>query len=139
MADGFWKKVEPGTLNKRVTFLRQGEAIDDLGKVTNGIKEVITLWADFYPVRGQEFYEIQKTQGKVTHKCYCRYNSTIADIDSNWFIDYKGKRYSVESAFDAGYAKRYFEIYCTEHINKEDMPDEPEPEEEDGGLAYGWD
>ena len=122
MARGFWTRVEPGTLKKRVTFYRQADVEDSLGKLTNGIQKVITLWADFYPVRGSEFYEIQKIQGKVTHKCYCRFHSALKDIDSNWFIGYQGNIYHIESAIDAGYAGRYYEIYCTEYTNKEDMP-----------------
>lgn len=122
MASGFWEKVEPGTLRKRVTFLRQTEAEDEYGKITNELSEVVTVWADFYPVRGQEFYEVQKTQGRVTHKCYCRCHTLLADADSNWFLKYKDKIYSIESIVDAGLAGRYFEIYCSEHINKEDIP-----------------
>ena len=133
MATGFWKKVEPGTLNKRVTFCRNTDTVDSYGKITNGTEEVITLWADFYPVRGQEFYEVQKIQGKVTHKCYCRYHSALSEINSNWYILYKGKKYTVESAVDGGLDKRYFEIYCTEHINDDEIPDAPEPDFPDGG------
>ena len=122
MASGFWEKVEPGTLRKRVTFYKAGAVRDGYGKITNGMTEVVTVWADFYPVRGQEFYEVQKIQGKVTHKCYCRFHSMLKDIDSTWYLMYKGKFYSIESAVDAGYAGRYFEIYCSEHIDKDMMP-----------------
>ena len=122
MASGFWEKVEPGTLRKRVTFYKQGTVRDHFGKLTNGMHEVVTVWADFYPIRGQEFSEVQRIQGKVTHKCYCRYHSMLKDLDSTWYIGYKDKLYSIESAFDGGNAGRYFEIYCSEHIDKEDMP-----------------
>lgn len=133
MATGFWKRLEPGSLKKRVTFCRQGETTDSLGKVTNGLDDVITLWADIYPVRGQEYYEIRKIQGKVTHKCYCRYHTAIADMDSTWYIKHKGKKYSVESVVDGGYDRKFFEIYCTEHIDEEEMPDEP-AEPDDPGI-----
>ena len=122
----FWEKVNPGTLRSRVTFCKQEETEDDLGKITNGLVEVVTVWADFYPVRGQEFYEVQKIQSRVTHKCYCRCHSKLSDMDSNWYLKFKGKLYSIESAVDAGMAGRYMEIYCSEHVNKEIMPEDEE-------------
>ncbi len=136
MATGFWTRgIDPGSFRKSVTFYRQSDKTDDLGKVTNGLVKVATLRADFYPIRGKELLEVQKVQGEVTHKCYCRYNSKIKDIDSNWYLEYEGKKYSIESAVDGGCAKRYFEIYCTAHVNAEDMPEEEEyleiPHEED--------
>ena len=123
MAQGFWRHFEPGSLNKRVTFLRQAETEDALGKTTNGLEPVITLWADLYPVRGRESYETAKIQSNVTHKCYCRWHSALADINSDWYLEYKGKRYSIESAADAGLEHRYIEIYCAEHTGDADMPD----------------
>ena len=135
MASGFWERVEPGTLRKRVTFFKAGAVRDGYEKITNGMTEVVTVWADFYPVRGQEFYEVQKIQGKVTHKCYCRYHSMLKDLDSTWYIGYKDKLYSVESRMDGGFAGRYFEIYCSEHVDKDTMPvivtpaPKPEPTE----------
>ena len=139
MAYGFWKRFEPGTMDKRVTFCQQKDKEDAIGKVTNGLEEVITLWANFYPVRGQEFYEINKLHGKVTHKCYCRWHSKIADIDSTWYIKYRDKLYMIESAVDGGYDKRYFEIYCTEYIGKEEMPGVELPDEDDLAAIEGGD
>lgn len=133
MARGFWRGIEPGSLDKRVTFLRQEKGEDAFGKTTNSLAEVITLWADFYPVRGKEFYEVRHTEGEVTHKCYCRWHSAIADIDSTWYIRFRGNLYSIESAIDAGFDRRYFEIYCTQHIDKEALVAEEEFSEIAGG------
>lgn len=122
MASGFWTKVDPGSLRKRVTFYRPGTTTDYYGKIAPGVEEVCTVWADFYPVRGQEYYEIRKIQGKVTHKCYCRVNSALKEVDSTWYLGFKDKLYSIESFVNAGNAGRYYEIYCTEHVDKELMP-----------------
>ena len=122
MAGDLRNPIEPGSMKWRVTFYRQGEVTDALGKITNGYTEVITLWADLYPIRGQEFYEVQRIQGKVTHKCYCRWHSALAEIDSTWFLSCRGKKYSIESAVDTGLSGRFMEIYCTEHVDKEDVP-----------------
>jgi SPP1 family predicted phage head-tail adaptor len=123
MASGFWTKINPGTLRHKVSFYRPGTTLDYFGKVAPGLELVVEdIHADFYPVRGNEYYEIRKIQGKVTHKCYCRHHSKLVDADSTWYLKYKDKLYSIESIVDAGNAKRMYEIYCTEHIDKELMP-----------------
>ena len=121
MAKGFWTKVDPGSLRKRVTFFKPGEVRDDFGQIAPGLIEVCSVRADFYPVRGQEFYEVRKIQGKVTHKCYCRCNKNLVDADSTWYLMHKEKMYSIESIVNAGNANMYYEIYCTEHIDKESV------------------
>lgn len=125
MANRFWEKIEPGNFDKRVTFCKPGKCSDGYGKTTNGLKDVATLWAEFYPIRGRELYEVQKIQGTVTHKCKVRYNSMIADIDSTWYLKYKGRRYAVESAIDDGMAHRCIEIQCALYIDSDTMPDDP--------------
>ena len=125
MAGVYLKRVDPGAFNKRVTFCKQGDVMDELGKTTNGLEDVVTIWADFYPMRGSEFTEVMKTQGKVTYRCFCRYHSKLSEIDSTWFIKYRGKVFYIEGAVDVGLQKRYLEIYATEYIGKEDMPDAP--------------
>lgn len=135
MAAGFWTKgIDPGSFRMRVTFCKQGEIEDEYGKVTNGLIDVVELSADFYPIRGQELLEVQKVQGEVTHKCYLRYHTALEDINSNWYIKYRGKQYSIESVIEAGNAKKYYEIYCKCHVNADEMPVSV-----DRGDSDGWD
>ena len=122
MAGVYLKRLNPGAFNKRVTFCKQADAEDDIGKVTNGLVDVITLWADFYPTRGRETSELYKTQGVVTYRCLLRWHSALSEIDSTWYIKYHGKVFYIQSAIDIGLSKRYLEIYCTEYIGKEEMP-----------------
>jgi len=118
------RTLDIGQLNKRLTFLAlDDDAEDALGQITNGFSEVGTFWGSLYPIRGQEFYEVQKVQGRVTHKCYVRYSEALAELDSNNFLRYGGKTYSIESVQDVDLAHKFLEIYCSEHINKESIPD----------------
>ncbi|HJJ78869.1 MAG TPA: phage head closure protein [Methanocorpusculum sp.] len=107
-----------GRLNKRITFLKLSDERDLLGQSKKVLKPVKTVWGSLYPVRGAEFYEIQKMQARITHKCYVRY---APEIDENCFIEHKGKTYSIESVIDVDLGHKMLEIMCSEHINKEVM------------------
>ena len=118
------RTIDIGKLNKRITFLTlDPDATDDLGQTTNDFSEIGTFWGSLYPVRGQEFYEIQKIQGRVTHKCYVRYRQSLADLSSNDFLRFEGKTYSIEGVMDVDLDHKLLEILCSEHINKEEIED----------------
>lgn len=110
-----------GKLNKRITFLQLMDVEDELGQTKKELGEVKTVWGTLYPVRGSEFYEIQKVQGRTTHKCYVRY---LDGIDSNCFLRCKDKTYSIESVMDVDLEHKMLEIMCSEHLNKEVIADE---------------
>ncbi len=110
-----------GKLNKRITFLKLGETEDKMGQTTQGLKEMKTVWASFYPIRGTEFYEVQKIQSRVSHKCYVRY---LEGIDTNCYIRYNGTVYAINSVIDVDFEHKILEIYCYERVNKEEIPDE---------------
>lgn len=105
-----------GKLNKRLTFKKFGEIEDDMNQITQSLMDVCTVWGSLYPVRGIEFYEIQKLQSKITHKCYVRYRD---DIDSTCYIEYGGKTYSIESVIDVDLGHKMLEIMCVEHSGRE--------------------
>lgn len=123
MASGSRSKTDPGELRQKVAFYRPGTTLDEFGKVAPGLDLVVeNISASFYPVRGQEYIEIRKIQGKVTHKCYCRPHSKLKEADSTWYLKYKDKLYSIESVVNIYNENKRLEIYCTEHIDKELMP-----------------
>lgn len=118
------RTLDIGQLNKRITFLALSDEVeDDLGQLTNGLTEIGTYWGSLYPVRGQEFYEVQKIQGRVTHKCYVRYRESLADLSSNDFLRFEGKTYSIGGVMDVDLDHKLLEILCSEHINKEEIED----------------
>lgn len=109
-----------GKLNKRVTILKLGDKEDEMGQITKGLVELKTVWGTLYPVRGSEFYEIQKIEGKVTHKCYIRF---LAGVDNNCFLRHRGKTFTVESVIDVDLEHKMLEIHCSERINSEAVDD----------------
>lgn len=109
-----------GKLNKRVTFLGMEKVKDSMGQTTHALQEIKTVWATLYPIRGTEYYENQKIQSKVTHKCYVRY---LEGIDSNCYLEHKDRVYSIESVLDVDLEHKMLEIMCCEYTNKEKMRD----------------
>lgn len=110
------RTMEIGKLNKRLTFKRFADVTDAMGQSKKILTELCTVWGSLYPVRGAEFYEVQKIQSKITHKCYVRYRE---NIDSSCYIEYKGKLFTIESIIDVDMQHKMLEIMCVEHIGKE--------------------
>ena len=112
-----------------------------MGQSTQKLSEVATVWADIYPVRGGEFYELKKTQSKVTHKCFIRYRDEYSGIDSNWYLKVGDKHFDIDSAIDVDFEHKMLEIRCYEHVNKEGHnvevpePDTPSEDPETPGEA----
>lgn len=114
------RTMQIGKLNKRITFLQLADIEDKMGQSAKGFKTIKTVWASFYPIRGSEFYEVQKIQSRVSHKCYVRY---LEGIDANCYIRYQGKEYAINSVIDVDLEHKMLEIYCYEYINKEKIAD----------------
>lgn len=110
------RTINIGKLNKRLTFKRLVEKEDDLGQSVQSLETICTVWGSLYPVRSYEFYELQKIQSKVTHKCYVRYHDSI---DASCYIEYGGKTYDIEECIDIDLSHKLLEIMCVEHINRE--------------------
>lgn len=109
-----------GRLNKRIKLFHFVEAEDSMGQSTQKLSEVAIVWADIYPVRGSEFYELKKVQSRVTHKCFIRYRDEYADINSNWYLRVDDKTFDIDSAIDVDYEHKMIEIRCYERVNKEE-------------------
>ena len=120
-----------GRLNQRITLYQFTESEDDMGQSTQALTEIATVWADIYPVRGAEYYELKKVQSRVTHKCFIRYREEYEGINSNWYLSVDGKIFDIDSAVDVDYEHKLLEIRCYERVNKE-VPKvaEPDPEPE---------
>lgn len=113
------KVLDVGRLNKRITFLRYGETEDSMGQTIQDLVPFQTVWGTLFPVRGMEYYEIQKIQGKITHKCYIRYRD---GIDRNCLLKWKEEIFSIESVTDVESAHRLLEIMCTKYEDRGGFP-----------------
>lgn len=105
-----------GRLNRRITFMKLVDSTDCMGQSVKKLETVKTVWASFYPVRNTEFYEVQKIQSKVTHKCYIRY---LDGVDSRSLICHDNKLYRIDSVIDVDMEHKMLEIMCYENDDKE--------------------
>ncbi|MBQ1296229.1 MAG: phage head closure protein [Clostridiales bacterium] len=119
------RTMDIGRLRQRIqVYSLNGTEEDEFGQITNGLTLLGEVWGDLYPVRGQEFYEVQKIQSKVTHKCYVRWRESFAKLDSNCYIKHKGVTYDIYSATDVDMQHKLIEIYCYQRVNKESIVEE---------------
>ncbi|MBQ1574269.1 MAG: phage head closure protein [Clostridiales bacterium] len=119
------RTMDIGRLRQRIqVYSLNGTEEDEFGQITNGLTLLGEVWGDLYPVRGQEFYEVQKIQSKVTHKCYVRWRESFAELDSNCYIKHKGVTYDIYSATDVDMQHKLIEIYCYQRVNKESIVEE---------------
>lgn len=119
------RTMDIGRLRQRIqVYSLNGTEEDEFGQITNGLTLLGEVWGDLYPVRGQEFYEVQKIQSKVTHKCYVRWRESFAGLDSNCYIKHKGVTYDIYSATDVDMQHKLIEIYCYQRVNKESIVEE---------------
>lgn len=119
------RTMDIGRLRQRIqVYSLNGTEEDEFGQITNGLTLLGEVWGDLYPVRGQEFYEVQKIQSKVTHKCYVRWRESFAELDSNCYIKHKGVTYDIYSATDVDNQHKLIEIYCYQRVNKEAIVEE---------------
>ena len=115
------RTIQIGKLNKRITFMDYTFAEDEIGQEIQKLANIKTVWGSLYPVRGAEYYEAAKVRAETTYKCYARY---IPGITSNMYLKHKDTMYMIESVIDVDMEHKMLEIYCTEHTNKEVMPNE---------------
>lgn len=119
------RTMDIGRLRQRIqVYSLNGTEEDEFGQITNGLTLLGEVWGDLYLVRGQEFYEVQKIQSKVTHKCYVRWRESFAGLDSNCYIKHKGVTYDIYSATDVDMQHKLIEIYCYQRVNKESIVEE---------------
>lgn len=109
------RTMKIGKLNKRVTFISYDDTGNELGQSKKEFKDIKTVWATFAPVRGREYYEVQKIREEVTYKLYCRY---LPSISSDMYIRFKDKLYEITSVIDVDLEHKMLEIYCVEKVKK---------------------
>lgn len=112
--------MEPGKLNKRITFVAYEEIEDQLGQSAYAWKPYKRVWADFRPLRSGEYQEAErKDRLEVTYLCRCRY---VPGITSAMRILYKGRSFEITRIINVDERSKQLEIECVEFVDKEVEP-----------------
>ena len=64
--------MDPGKLNKRITFQLQDLDLED-----EDWKDIATTWASINPISGKEYYSAETINSDLTHKIRLRYRKGI--------------------------------------------------------------
>lgn len=84
--------VDIGKLNKRITFLRLGTVVDDMGQDRAGWEDYKSAWATVKPYKASEHNFMGKLKPEVTHRFYVRYRT---DITPDMRIRYHGRVFEI--------------------------------------------
>lgn len=101
--------MQIGELRDKVTIQEYIQTPDRYGGFSETWQDKYTVWANIKPLRGREYFEMQKIQSEITHKITIRYRSDINTLNR---IRYKERILNIKSVIDIDNRHRYLEIMC---------------------------
>lgn len=110
------KPLNIGKLNRRITFVKPGEDVDEMGQDCQCWEEYKTVWATVKALRGGEYYEAQKIRPELTYKIITRYHSGITP---DMKIRFGGRLFEILSCNNVEEADYMLEIEAVEYIETE--------------------
>lgn len=94
--------------NKRITIMREEGYKDELGQWISEWKPFAKLWSRIFTISGQEYFAAASTQSEMTLRFVVRPpNFEITSYDG---IEFKGKRYDIESVLNDDFQNRTITI-----------------------------
>lgn len=88
--------MQAGTLTKRITLQKPGNAVDDYGQpVPGSFDDVATVWAAIRPMGSSERLAASQMQSGQTHVVTVRYQSSLAAATGAWRIVYKARHFGI--------------------------------------------
>lgn len=112
--------IDIGRLNKRITFMQLKDK-DENGvpfenELGNNIQKLMpykTVWASVEPISGKEYLEAQRAKNELTHRIYTRY---FPDITVDMLINFKGRKFKIESVINYQEGNEMLQFLCTEMV-----------------------
>lgn len=109
------KPLDVGRLNKRITFVKLVESVDQLGQDRQDWKDDRSVWATVKALRGGEYYDAQRIRPELTYKITTRYHPGITP---DMKIRYCGRMFEILSCDNVDEADYMLEIQAVEYIEK---------------------
>ena len=100
--------MDPGKLNKRITFQLQ-----DLDSEDEGWEDIATTWASINPISGKEYYSAETINSDLTHKIRLRYRRGITP---DMRILYNGRIFYIVSVINEYEKNTMLQFMCRELI-----------------------
>ena len=105
------RMTDPRKMKHRISILRPAMIEDEIGQKKPGYEHVRNAWADIIALKGDEFIENEKVEGKQQYKIKLKY---AFEISNDMIIEYKGKQFNITSAINFDEANREYHLICTE-------------------------
>lgn len=107
--------MRAGSLNKKITIQKLGDAVDDFGGIIEGgYQDFATVWASINPVSGKEAFLSNRDFSTVSHKIKIRY---LAGIDASMRIFWNDRFFEIKYFINYQEANKEIEFLCEEQIN----------------------
>lgn len=105
--------MRPGNLRHRVTLQQLSRIDDGAGGYIETWIAVATVWADVYPLKGQELYQAQQVQANLSHRVTIRYR---AGVEPSMRLQYGTRTLAIEAVIDPEERHRELILMCSEVV-----------------------
>jgi SPP1 family predicted phage head-tail adaptor len=105
--------MKPGNLRNRVTLQQLTRTDDGAGGYTETWTGVATVWADVYPLKGNERYEAQQVQANLSHRVTIRYRT---GVEPSMRLLYGTRTLTIEAVIDPEERHRELILMCSEVV-----------------------
>lgn len=103
--------INCGLLNRKITILKPHEVLSNgLGTDTIDYVPSVSVYATIKPVRGQEYYKIEKAQDSSYYTITIRYRK---DVDTQCKVRYGDLVFDIDSVVDTMMMHESLELYCS--------------------------
>ncbi len=111
--------MQAGTLTKRITLQKPGNAVDDYGQpVPGSFDDVATVWAAIRPTGSNERVAAAQMESGQTHVITVRWSAPLAAAQGSWRIVYGARTFGIvglpRNIDEAG---RWLVFDCVEKVN----------------------
>ena len=108
-----------GTLTKRITLQKPGNAVDDYGQpVPGSFDDVATVWAAIRPTGSNERVAAAQMESGQTHVITVRWSAPLAAAQGSWRIVFGARTFGIvglpRNPDEAG---RWLVFDCVEKVN----------------------
>lgn len=98
-----------GELSKRIIIKKE---LNQNDWIVTAEEDIITkCWAKITPISGRAYWEAQAQQSQITHEIVIRYKN---NIDATMIVEYKGRKFDIDSVININEANRYLKIMAKE-------------------------
>lgn len=110
--------INPGKLNKKITFLKYGEIEDECQQTIQEFIPFKTVWACVEPVKEEEYLEAQRIGNKRMYQIYTRY---FPEVSEDMIVCFKGREFKITSVMNPYEKNEMLQIACYEEVKKNEF------------------